>query len=388
MVTLAVIPVRGGSKSIPGKNIRLLAGRPLLHWTLGAAVECPEVDQVIVSSDSQQILDVAISYSSEKILPMRRPPELATDEASTESALLHAVRGVDYDRVVLLQATSPLTTSEQISEALSELERHGYDSVLSVTREHRFRWERQESGVTPENYHPTQRPRRQDWSGELVENGALYITRRAALAASGCRLSGRVGAYVMPGRTAFELDTEEDWFVMERMLQSEGKALRVSSDIQLLISDVDGVLTDAGMYYGAEGEVLKKFSTRDGMGIRLWREAGRQFAIVTGENAPSVSRRAEKLGVTDVFLGVGDKLSLVEDLLAEKRLRWDQVAYVGDDLNDLEVLKRVGLSACPDDAHPDVRAACHRRLSRSGGAGCVRELIDLLLATPIGSKAR
>jgi 3-deoxy-D-manno-octulosonate 8-phosphate phosphatase (KDO 8-P phosphatase) len=150
--------------------------------------------------------------------------------------------------------------------------------------------------------------------------------------------------------------------------------------IRALVLDVDGVLTDGGMYYGPRGEALKKFHTRDGMGLRLVREAGVRVAFITGEKTPIVLRRAEKLRVSDVFTGVEDKRSVLRRFLSSLRLRPEEAAYVGDDVNDLAALRAVGLAVAVADAVPAVRRAAHWVTTRPGGHGAVREVCDALLA--------
>lgn len=382
MRTVAFIPVRGGSKSIPGKNIKLLAGRPLLEWTIEAATQAVGVECVYVSSDSQDILEVARKFGDASVVPLERSPQLATDMASTDDTLLDFARKFEFDRVVLIQATSPLTTAADIEGALRSMDEQGLESLLSVTHEHRFRWKRVgDVLVEPENYRPEARPRRQDWDGELVENGAFYITSRGGLLRSSCRLNGKVGFWTMSIHSAFEIDTPDDWEVLATLVASR----RIITPgplpgLRLLVTDVDGVLTDAGMYYGPEGEALKKFNTRDGMGTALWRASGREIAIVTGENSPAVARRAEKLHISEVHLGVKNKLPLVAKLAESRGLELAQVAYIGDDLNDLEVMRLVGFCACPADAHPRIQAVSHLVARTLGGSGCVREIIEWLLS--------
>ncbi len=389
MRTVAFIPVRGGSKSIPSKNIKLLAGRPLLHWTLAAALAAREVDEVYVSSDSREILRVAQELGP-RVKVLLRASALATDTASTDAALLDFAQQFDFERVVLIQATSPLTGQHDFDGALRKLDEHSLDSLLSVTHEHRFRWRKLGEEVEPENYKPEARPRRQDWTGEFMENGAFYITSRAQLLLSGCRLNGRVGYWKMPSYTAFEIDSPDDWEVLEALAKRElgiAPALR-PRDIRLLISDVDGVLTDGGMFYGPAGEALKKFNTRDGMGIALLRESGREIAIVTGEDSPAVMKRAEKLKIDKLHLGIKDKLPVVRKVAAEQGIGLEQVAYIGDDINDLEALGAVGLAACPRDAHEKVRAICEVSTIARGGEGCVRELIDMILEMPVSGEEK
>ena len=148
--------------------------------------------------------------------------------------------------------------------------------------------------------------------------------------------------------------------------------------LRALAVDVDGTLTDGGMYYGEAGEVMKRFDTRDAFGMNLLRQRGAILALVTSEDSPIVLARAQKLRMENVFVGVSNKVACVERFLADHNLEWTALAYVGDDLNDLDVLKRAGFSACPADAAPEVRAAVHYVCRRPGGHGAVREVCDLL----------
>src|ERR1700760_1058827 len=123
------------------------------------------------------------------------------------------------------------------------------------------------------------------------------------------------------------------------------------SQIKLLLTDCDGVLTDGGVYYGEAGEALKKFDIRDGMGVeRLRNLAGVETGIITGELSPSVIKRAEKLKITELHLGVKDKPSVLKEIMHRLDLKADQIAYIGDDVNDLEVMRVVGVSICPANA--------------------------------------
>jgi len=384
MTTVAYIPVRGGSKSIPGKNIRPLAGKPLVHWVVEAALGCDAIDRVYVATDSDAIAEAVRRIEDPHLSVIGRSPETATDTASTESALLEFAETFDdFDRVVLIQATSPLLTAADLAGGLAELDAAGATSALSVVRQHRFLWARGADGLAhAKNYDPVTRPRRQDWDGELIENGAFYITSREALLASRCRLSGPTLAIEMAPETFVELDEPADWLVVESLLgRRDGFDLAAAArDVKLLVTDVDGVLTDAGMYYGPDGEVMKKFSTRDGLGLARARAAGIEVAIMTGEDSEIVSARARKLGVDRVYRGAKDKVALLEGLLVELGLEWSQLAYIGDDHNDLGALSRARLPACPRDAEPEARRLARFVCTRDGGRGCVRELVDTILA--------
>lgn len=149
--------------------------------------------------------------------------------------------------------------------------------------------------------------------------------------------------------------------------------------IKLFAMDVDGVLTDGGMYYTQDGEIMKKFNTRDGMGIELLRKNGIIPAIITQEESKIVLKRAEKLKVEDIYTGIKDKLKVIEELAQKYKLSLDEVAYVGDDVNDLAVLREVGLSFAPSDAVDEVKEAVDHVVSQRGGEGAVREAIDFVL---------
>jgi 3-deoxy-D-manno-octulosonate 8-phosphate phosphatase (KDO 8-P phosphatase) len=150
--------------------------------------------------------------------------------------------------------------------------------------------------------------------------------------------------------------------------------------VRLLCVDVDGVLTDAGMYYGPDGEVLKKFNTRDGMGLARVRQAGVAVAIISGEDSAIVHARAAKLKIDDVFSGVSDKLAVIRDLCARSQFALDEVAYIGDDLNDLAAMKCVGLACAVADAAQPLMAVAHYVTQRRGGDGAVREVCELIVA--------
>lgn len=213
---VALIPLRGGSKSIPLKNIKSIGGKPLCAWVLEAATGAASIDHVYVSTDSDRIKSVVRSLGLDVAI-VDRPAMYATDEASTESVMLHFMEKVDFDVLVTIQATSPLLKSWHLNDALCKFEREDFDSMLSAVRTERFFW--REDG-TPINYDPSSRPRRQEFAGSLMENGAFYITKRRILAKIGCRLGGRIGIYEMPEETAVEIDEPKDWEVMSKVLAS------------------------------------------------------------------------------------------------------------------------------------------------------------------------
>ena len=165
-----------------------------------------------------------------------------------------------------------------------------------------------------------------------------------------------------------------------RLTATRASHSRALKRVRLFATDVDGVLTDAGMYYSESGDELKKFNTRDGMGIKLLQRAGLITALITMEETKLVTRRAEKLAIPEVHQGARDKLAVLRSLAARHGLTLQEVAYIGDDVNDLEALKAVGFSAAPADAMPPVLKVVDYVCRKSGGDGAVREVVDLILA--------
>lgn len=214
MSTVALIPLRGGSKSIPQKNIKLIAGKPLCAWCLEAAIKSRSIDSVYVSTDCAKIADVVESLGL-GVKVIFRPDEFATDESSTESVMLHFMSQLSFDALVTIQVTSPLLQAQDLNRALVQFQAEKYDSMLSAVRVKRFFWDNNSS---PINYDPLFRPRRQDFRGTFMENGAFYITKRDVLELYNCRLGGKIGIYEMDHSSAIEIDELEDWEPVERLL--------------------------------------------------------------------------------------------------------------------------------------------------------------------------
>ncbi|WP_406684191.1 acylneuraminate cytidylyltransferase [Seonamhaeicola sp. MEBiC1930] len=380
-MTIAFIPARGGSKGIPDKNIKYFCGKPLIYWTLSELQKTNQVDEIIVATDSQRIKDVVEGFNFNKVKVYDRSPANALDDSSTESVMLEYLERNPKnikDVFMLVQATSPLTISYDFSEALTKYHENLYDSILSCVRIKRFFWN--ENG-TPKNYDFNKRPRRQDFNGELLENGAFYINSVENILKHKNRLSGRVGIHEMPEFTSLEIDEEEDWIVGESLMNKFVLKPNKETNIKLFVTDVDGVLTDAGMYYTETGDELKKFNTHDGMAFQILREAGVKTAIVTSEDTAIVSKRAEKLKVDYLYQGKkhGGKLSSVKNICEIENISLKQVAYIGDDINCFELLSAVGIAACPANALPKIKNIPGIiQLSKKGGEGVVREFINIL----------
>ena len=384
----AFIPVRGGSKSIPLKNIRPMCGKPLVYWTIKAACDCEKIDKVYVSTDSDKIKETAESFGFGKVEVIGRSAQSASDTASTESAMLEFAENTEFDNIVLIQATSPMLTGKDLETGFALFEEEDTDSVLSVVRQKRFHWSTDENGYAkPANYDVFHRPRRQEFEGYLVENGAFYITSKKDLLQSRNRVSGRIKAVEMNEDTFFEIDELSDWIIIEALMKKNGIASddsdsndgdlkKRASEIKIFLTDSDGCLTDGGMYYTEQGDEIKKFNTKDGMGFRLLREKGMIIGIITGEDRELVRRRGAKLKMQEVHCGIDDKLPVVKDICSKYRCGLENVAYVGDDINDVEVLEAVGLGFSVANAQKEAKQAADYVTEKNGGDGAIREIVD------------
>lgn len=386
-MNVAFIPVRGGSKSIPLKNIKKIMGKPLVYWAVKAASECGAIDKVYVSTDSKEIRDTVNSFKTNelslfsKVEIIERSIESASDTASTEFAMLEFAAKYNFENIVLIQATSPMLTADDLKGGFQLFQSPDTDSVLSCVRQYRFLWERNETGnVYPSNYDVDCRPRRQEFSGYLMENGAFYITSREQLLKYKNRISGKIKAYEMDEDTAFEIDELNDWIIVEALMkrhkENENKN---KASVKMFLTDCDGCLTDGGMYYSEDGDELKKFNTKDGMGFALLKEHGIITGIITGEKTNIVERRAQKLQIDEVHQGVKSKLDIIEQLAAKYHVTLDEIAYVGDDINDIGVLGKVGFPCTVNNALEDIKKKVKYVSKRNGGEGAVREIIDIIL---------
>ena len=387
-MNVAFIPVRGGSKSIPLKNIKPIGGRPLVYWTIKAACQCKYIDIVYVATDSDKIRETVSFFQNgfeadtfKKVKVIGRSAESASDTASTEFAMLEFANNYEFDNIVLIQATSPLLQASDLDKGFETFMMKETDSVLSVVRQKRFHWATDRQGnAYSTNYDVFHRPRRQEFEGYLVENGAFYISSKADLLKTKNRVSGNIKTVEMGEDTFFEIDEPSDWIIIEALMKKNGiVAPSEIPEIKMFLTDCDGCLTDGGMYYSEKGDELKKFNTRDGMGFALLRERGIITGIITSESVELNRRRAEKLQLDILVSGCNNKKEMILKICKERNISLANVCYIGDDINDLEVLKMVGFGCVPADAMSKVKNVAKYIAFSNGGNGVIREVADKIL---------
>jgi N-acylneuraminate cytidylyltransferase len=225
MKIIAVIPARGGSKGISGKNIRQLAGTPLLGYTIEAALQAETVNRVIVSTDDTAIADVAAKYGAEVI---KRPADISGNEASSESALLHVLdtlqdqENYSPDLLIFLQCTSPLTLPKDIDGTVQSLLDQKADTSFAAAPFHYFIWLRSaDGGMTGINHDAQKRLLRQHRNDQFIESGAVYAMRVSGFLEHKHRFFGKTVIYEMPEERCFEIDEPVDLLIAEQLLQRQ-----------------------------------------------------------------------------------------------------------------------------------------------------------------------
>ena len=218
-MNIAFIPARCGSESIPFKNIKIICGKPLIYWALLSLTNSKKIDQIYVATDCDEIKDVVLDFNFSNVQIFDRSDTNASNTASTESVMLEFLeneRFSDDDLFLLIQVTNPFTSSNDFDDAIDTIKSSNkFDSILSCVETKRFFWTKNGKSI---NYNYNSRPRRQDFEGILMENGAFYINTVANIKKYKNRLSGNIHPYLMPEYSAVEADEEDDWLMLEKLM--------------------------------------------------------------------------------------------------------------------------------------------------------------------------
>jgi len=399
MHILALIPARGGSKSIPHKNIRPLAGIPLIAYSIAAAKGSKLVTRTIVSTDDDEIASVARGFGAET--PFMRPSEFAQDNTLDYPVFTHAItwlkehESYQPDILVQLRPTSPLRPPECVDLAIQILLDHPEaDSVRGVipSGQNPFKmWQISEQGRLipllsfsgiPEPYNAP----RQVLPQTYWQTGHIDAIRLSTIMQKGSLSGDVIYPIRIDPRYAVDIDTLRDWQRAEWLINQGDLPMvhpghnkrSLPKQIDLLIFDFDGVMTDDHVWVDQEGHESVVANRRDGLGIAMLRKAGIPMLVLSTETNPIVAARCHKLKLTAIQ-GVGDKQSVLKSLLQERNLDPQRVIYLGNDINDLPCFPLVGCAVVVADAHPDVIAQADLVLTHTGGHGAVRELCDKII---------
>ena len=395
---LAIVPARGGSKGIPRKNVKLFAGHPLIAYSIAAAQQSQRVTRVIVSTDDEEIAAVAREYGAET--PFLRPAEFAQDRTLDLPVFQHALEwlaeheGYRPEVVVQLRPTSPVRPPDLVDQAVEALlDNPQADSVRGVVpagqNPHKmWRIDAERGYMTPlldvpgveEPYNAP----RQALPPVYWQTGHIDAIRpRAILSGS---MSGKVILPVMvdPAYTV-DIDTPKDWARSEWLVWYSdleivfpGRRRRpLPERVDLVVFDFDGVLTDNRVWVDEEGHEMVAANRSDSMGVALLRRLGLKMCVLSTETNPVVSARCRKMQIP-AYQGVWDKAEKLKEILQELEVDPAHAIFVGNDVNDMPCFPLVGCAVAVADAQPEAKRAADIVLSRKGGHGAVRELLDIL----------
>jgi YrbI family 3-deoxy-D-manno-octulosonate 8-phosphate phosphatase len=384
METIAIIPARGGSKGIPGKNILSIAGKPLIAHTIITSLASRLISRTVVSTDDTRIANIAEKFGAETII---RPVDISGDDSPSELSLLHVLdhlgRTENYhsDLIVFLQCTSPLTLSEDIDGTIEALLNHEADTALSVRPFHYFLWLTGPDGnAIGINHDKNVRQTRQARQPQYLENGAIYVMRTEGFKKNKHRFFGKTVMYEMPAERCFEIDDPFDLSVAE-FLMIKDKTMRalihLPEKIDALILDFDGVFTDNRVIVDQYGHEAALCNRADGMGISRLKELGFRILVLSTEKNPIVQARCQKLGIQCIN-NVQNKIATLKNWTKTNGLDLRNVVYVGNDINDLDCLGAAGCGVAVNDAHPQVKRVANIVLSKPGGHGAIRELSEMI----------
>lgn len=397
---LALIPARGGSKSIPRKNIRPFSGSPLIAWSIAAARQAETVTRTLVSTDDQEIAAIAIKLGAE--VPFLRPAELAQD-TTTDLPVFQQALGwlVDHEGyrpevVVQLRPTSPIRPRRCVDDAVHLLLEHpDADCVRGLVpagqNPHKM-WR-----IDPENGkmipllnvpgipEPYNAPR-QALSPIYWQTGHIDAIRAGTILEKGSMTGKAIFPLLIDPRYTVDLDTPNDWAKAEWLISfggleyvSPGGPRRpMPEGIELVVMDFDGVLTDNLVWTDQDGHESVASNRSDSEGLSRLRSSGVEAMVLSKEENPVVAARCHKLKLP-LLQGIADKGPALKGVLKERGVNPKRVAYLGNDTNDLPCFQLVGWAVAVADAHPEIKRQADFVLTHNGGQGAVRELCDLIL---------
>jgi YrbI family 3-deoxy-D-manno-octulosonate 8-phosphate phosphatase len=405
---LGVVPARGGSKSIPRKNARLLGGHPLIAYSIAAGLSAGSVTRLIVSTDNLELAAIAREYGAE--VPFLRPAELARDDTPDLPLFQHALDFLkekecyEPDLVVQLRPTSPLRPVDLVDRAVEKLLSDSVaDCVRGVTLANQTPYKmwklREDAYLHPlleiaglnEPYNAP----RQSLPPIFWQTGHVDAVRRETIQRDSSLTGKRVLPIVVDRQYCVDIDSEADWtyaaWLLSRGSYNGLRPQRRASAgdrvakrplpfrLSLLVFDFDGVLTDNRVWVSEEGVEAVACNRSDGLAIDMLRKHGVEMFVLSKEKSPVVGARCVKLRLPHQQ-GIDDKHAALRSLTTERGISLDEVVYLGNDVNDLECMLNVACGVAVADAHPDVLARADLVLNASGGRGAIRELCDLVIA--------
>jgi N-acylneuraminate cytidylyltransferase len=408
MHVLAIIPARGGSKSIPRKNIKLLSGHPLIAYSIAAGRQAKLVTRTVISTDDEEIAAVARRYGAEA--PFLRPAEFAQDHTTDFPVFTHALGWLaeheDYypDIVVQLRPTSPIRPVEMVDQAVrSLLDNPQVESVRGVVPagQNPFKMWRIIDGrmvplLTVEGIAEPYNAPRQALPAAFWQTGHIDAIRVRTILEKGSLSGQTILPLMIDPRYTIDIDTLNDWQRAERLMADlpalgldfvrpgplaqdavETRKRPLPTEVRLIVFDFDGVMTDNRVWVDQDGREMVAANRSDSMGLKRLRNTGVQAMVLSTEVNPVVTARCRKMDLP-VVQGLEDKALVLKKYLEVEQIDPSQVVYVGNDINDLGCFPLVGCAVVVADAQPEAMQQADMVLSQRGGHGAVREICDLI----------
>jgi YrbI family 3-deoxy-D-manno-octulosonate 8-phosphate phosphatase len=376
---IVIIPARGGSKGIKRKNLALVGGISLLERAVRSAGSA-EVDLVVVSTDDEEIAKVANSLGC---VVHKRSKTNSHDSSSSESVILEVIKDLgsqwpDDSQIALVQATSPFIEPVTIKECLAIAAKGKVG--FSAASTNRFLWQK-ENTWNPVGHPADYRPRRQELSEKVVESGAVYAFNKKNFLEKQYRFCADAVPVLVSPYSDIEIFNDYD-IELANLLNGRfeiEKTFKITKTTKprIIFTDFDGCLTDDKVQLDSNNVENVVVNRKDGLAVARLKKLGIDVLIASKERNKVVALRGEKLGIK-VMQGLDDKVSAISEYLKYESISWEQVWFVGNDVNDLAAMSRAKLSFCPSDATYEARSIASVVLSRKGGEGVLAEIVSYL----------
>lgn len=375
----AVIQARVDSQRCKNKMLRNFAGTNLISLALEKHSKPSDVFKLYFAACEPELIEIGQKYNNTII---KRSEESVKSERI--EVIMDYMKHIPEKTVMFINSCHPFLTMETLESAVEQFKSKKAISMTSVVKTHTWYYfmdGRPINFLDPTNPNTkTTEPLYQIAQAFHIFDKERFLKHHYYWAHE----KNDPCFFEISEKEAIDIDTELDFVRAESLYIREKGVQRYPlydklSKTKMLIMDVDGVLTDAGMYYSVNGDELKKFNTRDGMGISILQRKGVIVAVITSEDVDIVKRRCKKLNINEVFLGVNDKLKIVKELCRKYSLTKEEVAYIGDDINDLEVIKYVGFGATVADGVKAVKEHADYVTTLKGGEGAIRELCEYIM---------
>ena len=402
MKAVAVIPAHYGSTRLPGKALLDICGKPLIQHVWEVVAQARNIDEIIVATDDERIAKVVRDFGGRAMMT-------SSDCQSGSDRVREVAQTVDADVYVNVQGDEPLLEPSAIEKLLEVFAQDANVQVVtlcsSISREealspNQVKVVRDHAGnALYFSRAPLPFVREANETAEYLGHIGIYAYRREALCSfTSLPVSPLEQAekleqlrFLQAGipilvlevpRMGVGVDTQEDLDRVRTVVREKRKteALERLKHVKLVVTDVDGVLTDGGLYYGPDGECLKRFNARDGLGVRLLQKAGIQVAILSGRDCPALRKRIEDLGITEAVLGQLDKRPALEGIMKRCGVQPEEVAFIGDDVPDMEVFGMCGVSVTVMDAPESIKNSADLILKSGGGKGTFREFVGYIVS--------